>query len=154
MSDRITEILVREAVDTLEKLVFFFAEPEEDPSTFADTDVFTVATEFSGPYSGRLVMEYAAEGLAELAANMLGIDEEDEITEEDQRDALKETLNIICGNVLPAIAGSEAVFNIAAPELSQGPYSGDAAAAYAVARLTMDEGFLSLFLFFEGESPD
>lgn len=154
MSERITEILVNETVDTLEKLAFVFAEPEDDPDAFDAADMITVRTDFTGPFTGSLVIEFAEAGLGELAANMLGLDEDDEITREEQRDALKEALNIICGNVLPAIAGSEAIFNIAPPQLTEGPFNGDAEAAKAVARFTLDEGFVILYLLCDGQLPE
>ncbi len=153
MNERVVQILVEETIDTLEKLAFIFAASEEDLTQFADAERITVSADFSGPCSGSLVMEFGAEGLSELAANMLGLDEAETISEEEQRDALKEALNIICGNVLPAIAGAEAVFNISTPQLTEGPYAGDAAAAIAVAGLTLDEGFLSLYLFSDGDLP-
>ena len=54
----------------------------------------------------------------ELTENMLGLDEgEAEISSDDQADALKETINVICGNLLPAIAGKDAVFDIQPPEI-------------------------------------
>jgi chemotaxis protein CheY-P-specific phosphatase CheC len=153
MNDRAAQILVRETVDTLEKLAFFFAEPENDPGLTAGADLITVSADYDGPCSGRLIMEFSSDGLAELAANMLGMDDGEEISEEEQCDALKETLNIICGNVLPAIAGSEAVFNITPPQLTHGAFTGDVAAAAAVARLSMDEGVMALYLFSDGDLP-
>ncbi|MFH1982207.1 MAG: chemotaxis protein CheX [Pseudomonadota bacterium] len=153
MRDRVTEILINETIDTLEKLAFIFAEAADAPDAITGVDLISVSADYSGPYSGRLVMGFAADGLIALAANMLGLDEDDEITDAEQQDALKEALNIICGNVLPAVAGSEAVFNIAAPQLIAGVSAEDAAAARAVARLTMDEGALILYLFCDGDLP-
>jgi len=154
MNERVAQTLVDETIDTLEKLAFIFAESEDDMDQFADAERITVSADFSGPCSGALVMEFGVDGLSELAANMLGLDEDEPISEEEQRDALKEALNIICGNVLPAIAGSEAVFSIASPLLTEGPYGGDTTAAKAVARLTLDDGFIILYLFSDGDLPE
>ena len=55
--------------------------------------------------------------LPQLAANMMGIPEGTEPTPEQQTDALKELGNIICGNILPGIAGTTAEFSIAPPEI-------------------------------------
>jgi hypothetical protein len=33
-----------------------------------------------------------------------------------QRDALGEVANVVCGNLLPLVAGAEAVFRLSAPE--------------------------------------
>jgi chemotaxis protein CheY-P-specific phosphatase CheC len=154
MNERVAQTLADETIETLEKLAFIFAESEDDLDQFSDAERITVSADFTGPWPGTLVMEFGVEGLAELSANMLGLDEDETISEEEQRDALKEALNIICGNVLPAIAGSEAVFNISSPQVSEGAYAGDTAAATAVARLTLDEGFIVLYLFSDGDLPD
>ena len=37
---------------------------------------------------------------------------EEEIDSEQKFDAIKETLNILCGNLLPEIAGNQDIFNI------------------------------------------
>jgi hypothetical protein len=54
--------------------------------------------------------------LNELAANMLGIDGED-VELNHLYDALKETVNIICGNWLPIEGGDEAVFHVGTPRV-------------------------------------
>ena len=93
--------------------------------------------------------------LQELAANMLGIDEDEEIEETQKHDALKEALNVICGNVLPAIAGRQAVFNIGAPEMvvPAGEPEPDPAPV-AIARLGLDQGSCDLFFYVDGELPE
>ncbi len=50
-----------------------------------------------------------------LAANMLGQDEAP--SERLQRDARGEVANVICGNVLPMIAGADGAFDLDAPRL-------------------------------------
>jgi CheY-specific phosphatase CheX len=53
---------------------------------------------------------------------MLGAESE-EISPDQQKDALKEATNVVCGNFLPEIAGPEAVFHIDAPVLHPGDYT-------------------------------
>ena len=53
---------------------------------------------------------------AEIAANVLGIDPEDDLAQEQSVDALKEVLNITCGKMLPVLAGTEPVFDMSLPE--------------------------------------
>ncbi len=99
---------------SLEKLAFLFSSPDPGRDLVLFEDAMTAEAFFEGAFSGRLAVVMTLPVLTELAANMLGIDIE-EVGEEQCQDALKETVNIICGNWLPVKAGTEAVFNISAP---------------------------------------
>ena len=59
----------------------------------------------------------AAEALAELTANMVGAEDPSDVPPEQQTDGLKELVNVICGNLLPVLAGAEVVFDVHAPIL-------------------------------------
>jgi CheY-specific phosphatase CheX len=94
--------------------------------------------------------------LPAIASNMLGLDEGDTTPPpEQQRDALKELTSVVCGNLLPRMAGTQAVFKIEAPQIvepqavektgGQGPL--------ARARLILDEGRAEFALFIKGEVP-
>ena len=115
MRAKLEEIMSQVTIDTLEKLAFMFAfsdEGEEDPT--GDSTI-AGSVSFTGPFSGTLVMTMSIEALKELAANMLGFDDGEETTQDHRFDALKETMNVICGNLLPAISGDEVVFDIGVP---------------------------------------
>ena len=95
--------------------------------------------------------------IPELANNMLGLDDDADITDAEQQDALKEILNVICGNVLPAIAGDQVEFNIEAPEiLSQDDDSKlkEIDNPTCVVRLMLEEGFCDLYFLIQGELPE
>lgn len=107
--------LMEVASEMLESLAFMFSTPESTDFDPPESDAFrTLSVDFDGPFSGALVLMAAEGTLSELTASMLGA-EESEVTSEQKEDALKETLNVVCGNLLPRIAGQEAVFNIARP---------------------------------------
>jgi len=72
---------------------------------------------FSGPCSGRLTLRVATEILPLLTQNMLGELEPDDSPEEKGRDALKEVLNMICGNLLTEWQGSDPIFHLSPPEI-------------------------------------
>lgn len=111
----LNSILMDVASNTLESMSFIFSTPESTDFEVPETeDNLIVSVEFDGPFSGRLVVLAAVETLSELATSMLGIEDED-VSMHQKEDALKETLNVICGNLLPLVAGKEAVFNIAPP---------------------------------------
>ena len=81
----------------------------------------TVSVGYRGTWQGRVVIRIYGEVLPALTANMLG--EEGMPGVQLQRDALGEVANVICGNLLPAIAGTE-VFDLEPPRVwhrSAGP---------------------------------
>jgi CheY-specific phosphatase CheX len=115
MPNTTVQSLSRATTATFEDLALLFPEHELSPEQAeAPLDV-AVSVEFRGPLAGRLVLRASSCILPAIAANMLGEDESRQAPL--QRDALGELANVICGNVLPAIAGAEAIFNLSAPQL-------------------------------------
>lgn len=147
-TEELNDVLVKIAVDALEKLAFMFAFPEDDETLIPDELPLTARTTFSGPFCGTLLMSFSETVLPELTANMLGVDEE-ETSPEQQMDACRETLNVICGNLLPAIAGDQAVFSITMPEvLAQGARP-TATPPTARAVLSIDDAWCELRLLID-----
>lgn len=149
-----SDILLEVAGETLEQLAFIFSFPDEmDPEAIWENDVTGCRVSFSGPYQGELLLLITTAALPELASNMLGLDEAEPPPVDQQKDALREALNVICGNLLPRIGGVDAVFDIGAPALLEA----DAAKAMrddclaggegcATAFLSLDEGECQLYL--------
>lgn len=109
--------LAEVTIDTLEKLAFMFASPVEAALEVEESLLTTVRVEFTGAFAGGMEMSLSGPVLSELAANMLGAVEGEALTPGEQLDnALKELANVICGNLLPAIGGDKAEFNIHAPQ--------------------------------------
>lgn len=153
MNPQLNDILFQVAEQTLENLAFIFSFPEEDAPP-ADEPHLALGVSFAGPFAGRLVMKIATGVLPELAANMLGLEEE-ETSPEEQRDAAAETLNIVCGNLLPRIAGSEAVFNISSPApVTEAAANASAGSGSTHARtlLALENGSCELLLQIDGTS--
>ena len=154
MNDKINKILAHVAVETFEGLAFMFGFPEDEDTGGSGDAMVVTQVSFRGPFSGRLVMAVSVQVAQELTENMLGIDDGEEISSDDQADALKETINVICGNLLPAIGGKEAVFDIDAPEaisdakMAEKDLSGDPTAA---AKLSIEDEPCHLFLFLDGD---
>ncbi|GIX47035.1 MAG: hypothetical protein KatS3mg131_1246 [Candidatus Tectimicrobiota bacterium] len=108
-----TRALAQAAALTFEELCFVVAEPQP-PTAQGDVRAdMAVAVAFSGPFAGVLVVQLEQALLEVLAANMLG--DEAPPSAAQQEDALKEIANVICGNVLPRLAGAEQVFRLQAP---------------------------------------
>lgn len=140
------------ALQTLESLAFLLTVDDDDPPARGE-ELLTELT-FDGFVEGTLQMVVPTAMLEELACNMLGVSETP--TRDQQIDSLKELLNVICGNLLPAMMGAEAVFNVGAPgepaagDVSQELYGRSAAAS---ASLSLDYGQLRLALFVNGQLP-
>jgi len=153
MRKQIHEALAQVGVETFEKLAFMFAFLADGEPAEQIEDAVSAGVVFSGPFSGRVTMNISAALLPELAANMLGLDDEAEVTLEQQYDALKETLNVVCGNLLPAIGGRDPIFNMEMPKvLSQDEMPEPE--ALSLVRLEFDEGECEIAIYVEGEIPE
>lgn len=121
-----SETLTRVFTEVLEQLAFMFVElPDSDSDVApAPPDPVSANMSFRGPFSGTVILAVPREMAPVLAANVLGLDPDDELGLQAARDALKELLNVICGNVLTAIAGDEPVFDLTVPEVED--YSDEA----------------------------
>jgi CheY-specific phosphatase CheX len=113
MSSTTVRSLSRATTATFEELALLFPETELSPEQAAAPLDVAVAVDFRGPLTGRLVVRASSCILPVVAANMLGAEESRQLPL--QRDALGEIGNVICGHVLPLIAGADKVFNLAAP---------------------------------------
>lgn len=110
--------LRRVAEEAFETTAFMFVMEQEPWGVAPQAEAAVAAVPFDGPLCGTLVVAASAEMLPELAGNMLGLAEDDAPpSSEQQHDAFKELANVICGNLLPCIAGKEAVFDVQAPRL-------------------------------------
>ena len=161
MKEQLNNIISQVAVDTLEKLAFIFSFQEDERDSCEFSSVTAAIISFTGPFTGELVITFPITALPELAANMLGLDDEDEVSLDQQHDALKETINIICGNILPAVFGKQFIFNMGSPEIideaeaiKKAVKNDDETMAESIVRLALDEGGCDLFLFVDGEIPE
>jgi CheY-specific phosphatase CheX len=137
--------------ESLEKLafMFFISDSFREPIPFQDA--MTAEVSFTGVFSGRLAVVMTETALKELAANMLGIDDE-EVDQNHLDDALKETANIICGNWLPVVGGDEAVFHIAAPKIlspSQAATALTCQSPSVLEKMSVDEEPCDIYFFSE-----
>ncbi|MBI5095373.1 MAG: chemotaxis protein CheX [Candidatus Hydrogenedentes bacterium] len=116
MTNEHTEILNDVFCDVTEKLAFMFGEPsEKDELPPVDTECIEARMTFAGPMTGSLTMAVPVEMCPIIAANVLGMEPDDESVQARATDALTELLNVICGNILTAIAGEQPVFDLTVP---------------------------------------
>ena len=155
MNAAISGILNDVVVDTLQKLAFLFAAPLEGPAPEDMRELATVRVRFSGPLCGGMQLSLSRPVLAELAGNMLGADDASALSADEQHDALRELINVICGNLLPMIGGGTAEFNIQTPFI---PAAGVSAAAElasvnALSNLSVESGICLVALQLDGPDP-
>jgi CheY-specific phosphatase CheX len=102
----------------LEDLAFMFAEEPDDEDLFeTGAPYVTVSMPYNGPSTGTVSLSVPEVICPEIAANVLGLDPDNEIITAIPHDALKELLNVICGNLLTKMAGEEPVFDLSVPEV-------------------------------------
>ncbi len=112
---------IEKAVEVINRILsesaFIFTDPmeSEDYPDLEEWSAQGVSLQFSGYRSGALSLWAGEDFLRSAAANMLGIDEDSEKAGEKGMDALKEILNIIVGNLITAVFGSEPVFDLGIP---------------------------------------
>ncbi len=147
------EVLSAIGSETLEQLAFLFSVSEEVDRTIAAEGATGCRIPFSGAGFGELVLLISSAVLPELAANMLGEEDGCDLDTEQMQDALRETGNVMCGNILPSIYGKDAVFDLASPEiLSEGEIRRlmevfqTVEGVHRSALLSLDEGECQLFL--------
>ena len=79
MESRIEEIVAEVTIETLERLAFIFASTEDDFEPLEPDEAEFAKVSFTGPISGALVLAISKIALPEFAANMLGVDDEDDV---------------------------------------------------------------------------
>jgi CheY-specific phosphatase CheX len=114
MMSYVESSLHRAANSTFEELGFMLPDRELNRvQSEAEVDA-EVSVVFRGPFEGYLVLRMCGGTLGMVAMNMLG--ESEAPAEALQLDALGELANVICGNLLPAIAGSREIFRLDPPQ--------------------------------------
>jgi CheY-specific phosphatase CheX len=137
-----TDALARAIREVFESLCFMLPAPvgsiPPEPETLSRV---VLAVDFRGAGTGTLHLTLPDSMIAPVASSMLGEDGPLELSE--QYDAVCELANIVCGNVLPLVAGERAVFDLASPRViaTMDATLGDE--FDATARVLLDEGLVS-----------
>ena len=144
---RVNDLLTHVAQETFETLAFMYSVHEQDAPSGPPV---TAEVSFRGPVHGRLVLTVSDTMLPALGTNMLGGDDTQSASDEQQRDALKEVLNVICGNLLPILYNQYDVFDVQAPVIPAMPTPHDVPID-GQARLSLDGGQVHVALYTENE---
>ncbi|MCI5066673.1 chemotaxis protein CheX [bacterium] len=116
--------LVQEDFESVNSQIFedwglMFVEHLENPSEEfpSDAPVYQSVIKFSGEHSGHYHIFCREDFMEALAQNVLG--ELDGCTPEEQRDALQEMANVVCGNLLTKLFGEDHVYELRPPEVTE-----------------------------------
>jgi len=154
MNSRLEKKLYRAAASTFEGLGFMFPLAQDEAGEFPQQPDAAVRVEFGGPFSGCLIVRSYGGLAGALAANMLG--EFNAPSPQQQHDALGEAANVICGNLLPSIAGRAEVFDLGTPQAVQDPGAPEPRPGQNIAagvRLMLDQGAVELLLYADERIP-
>jgi hypothetical protein len=117
MKCNLEEILTQVVSETFESMVYMRALDTDACEEDTEASRTCASITFSGSSSGSLLFSVPRSILHVIACNILGQDANDPISMEDQQDALKEVLNVICGNLLPRLFNPHEVFDVHQPRI-------------------------------------
>jgi CheY-specific phosphatase CheX len=118
MSTDNISILGEVTVEILERFAFMLGDPAEANAAPALPSAAWVATmKFAGPRSGTLGLATAAALARQMAANLFGR-EPGEVNDDEAADALKEFLNVACGDYLHELEGNEPIYDLSSPAVA------------------------------------
>jgi len=111
------EIMDATFCSVVERVAFMFGdgvpvdalEPPEPP-------LIHTSMTFKGPVCGSLALTLPLGMGSDLAANALGAEPGDTVSEEQAIDAVNELLNVTCGQIVTALAGEKPAFRLTVPQ--------------------------------------
>lgn len=124
MQQQTTVSLMTVFSEVLADLAFMFTDEEVDGASASGSWLETVIT-YRGPKSGTLKLRCPKRFAALLASNLLGTDASSSKAENEGEDAVKEFMNIVCGQLVTSLYGTEHVFNLSIPAVVELPDAPD-----------------------------
>lgn len=113
------DILIEALTEALETTAFMIPLPPEEDLPSPAQGVL-VRIDFSGPFSGTIELWAGSKFAQMMAANVMGLEPEDEEAQSKGIDALKELVNITGGVLLTKLIDSPAeVFNLTVPQAQE-----------------------------------
>lgn len=104
--------------EVLGDLAFMVAE-NDDVELMPGTVWLEGEITYEGPARGTLRMWCTRDFATRLAANLLGMEPDDGSAQIGGEDAVREFMNVLCGQVITAWYGHEAVFDLSIPTVSE-----------------------------------
>lgn len=104
--------------DVLANLAFMFTDDAQSEAAPGQVWLETVI-EYEGPVRGLLRFRCTREFAVMLASNLLGTDPDSEDALQQDEDAVKEFMNIVCGQFVTAMHGTDDIYNLTIPRTTQ-----------------------------------
>jgi CheY-specific phosphatase CheX len=157
--NEMNQLLFEAAKKILEESAFALVDPahEDFEISAEDSGQKAFSIDFAGSFSGSLLFIMPSSLSVSLASTMLGEEEGSALDDLKTDDAMGELANIICGNLLPLIAGPREEFSLMKPRaISAGEYlhqksRADRLAAHA--SLYADECPVEIMVLIEEKEP-
>lgn len=114
-------VLIDSLTEVLETTAFMMAIPPEEQLPTPEK-VVLVSIDFTGPVNGTIELCAGSEFAQMLAANVMGLEPDDQEALEKSTDAIKELVNITAGVLLTKLTNSPAnIFNLTVPTAQEEP---------------------------------
>ena len=109
-------ILVESLSEALETMAFMMVMPPEEELPAPEQSI-RVDMNFTGPVRGKVELMAGLDFTWNMAANVMGLDPDDEEAKSKGTDAFKELVNTVCGVLLPKLASSpKDIFDVSIPK--------------------------------------
>jgi CheY-specific phosphatase CheX len=161
VSQRAQARLESVGLEVFESMAFMFSSADEPPSAAPGEAspagaLVTATVSFDGPVPGQVVLSVSRNMLPALASNMLGLDDGVAPSGEQQADALKEFLNVLCGNLLPALLGTEAEAHVHSPAIAsdESLLRRSLGEPVTSVHIPLDSGVADLALYIAGDATE
>lgn len=118
MQEQKTATLTTIFSEILANLAFMFTDAELAEPSPGDRWLETTIA-YRGSSSGTLRFRCTSDFSVLLAANLLGIETQDQEARDKARDATGEFMNIVCGQLVTTLHGTDEVFDLTIPEICE-----------------------------------
>lgn len=116
MAEQKTAVLTTVFSEVLANLAFMFT--DEEPQAHSPDDEWLETTiSYRGSASGTLRLYCTKQFSTVLASSLLGTEPDDQEAHAQADDAVKEFMNIVCGQLITRAHGTKDVFNLSIPEV-------------------------------------
>jgi chemotaxis protein CheY-P-specific phosphatase CheC len=83
------------------------------------SDAFNVRVEYSGKHAGELCLILEHPLASRIAARILGMEDMNDLSNDMIEDAVRELMNVVCGNFVTLMYGYTPVLNVSIPKVTQ-----------------------------------
>lgn len=116
----LSDILLESAKEIFETMIFMDLAEVTEPDQDIEGDALLGSITFRGSLEGCLSICCGTSCAQSIARNMLGIDADDELTEEDTCDAIGEVANMVMGSVKKRMADNFGDLQVSIPSVVSG----------------------------------